>query len=225
MDNKKAEEVFNQKKPIVTSVIIAINTIIFLLMYLLGNGSNDGGTLIDFGAMNSVLVRDYQEYYRLITSGFLHIGLIHLLFNNYALYIIGAQIESFFGKTKFIAIYLFSILIGNLLSNLFVDGISAGASGGIFGLLGALVYFGYHYRVYFGTVIKSQIIPLIVINLLIGFSLSGINNFAHIGGLIGGVLMAMVVGVKYKTGKPEMINGFILTTIFTAFLIYMGFIN
>ena len=65
------------------------------------------------------------------------------------------------------------------------------------------MYFGYHYRIYLGTVIKSQIIPLILINLLIGFTLPGINNAAHIGGLIGGVLISMAVGVKYKSTDVE----------------------
>ena len=96
---------------------------------------------------------------------------MHLAFNNYALYIIGPQLESFYGKIKFLIIYLFSAIISTLLSMLFFGGVSAGASGSIFGLLGALLYFGYHYRIYLGTVIKSQIIPLILINLLIGFTL------------------------------------------------------
>lgn len=223
VENKKAEEIFNPKFPLVTYVIIGINLFLFLLMYIFGNGSEDSETLIKFGSLTKFHVSYLGEYYRLITSGFLHIGIIHLAFNNYALYIIGAQIEGFFGKIKYLIIYLFSILIGNLLSLLFIEGISAGASGGIFGLLGAMVYFGYHYRVYFGTVIKSQILPLIAINLLIGFSLSGINNFAHMGGLVGGVLAAMAVGVKYKSSQGDNINGIVLTTIFTVFLIYLNF--
>ena len=106
---------------------------------------------------------------------------------------------------------------------LFFDGVSAGASGAIFGLLGSMLYFGYHYRVYLGTVIKSQIIPLIILNLLLGFASSGINNAAHIGGLIGGILLSIMVGVKYKTSKYEQTHGFIMTLIFTVFLIYMVF--
>ena len=109
------------------------------------------------------------------------------------------------------------------MSLLFTNSISAGASGAIFGLLGALLYFGYHYRVYLGTVVKSQIIPLIIINLGIGFAMSGVNNAAHIGGLIGGCLLAMTVGVKYKSTKSDQINGAVMTLIYTAFLIYMGF--
>ena len=101
--------------------------------------------------------------------------------------------------------------------------VSVGASGAIFGLMGSLLYFGYHYRVYLGTVIKSQIIPLIVLNLLIGFLATSINNFAHIGGLVGGILISMVVGVKYKTSTSERINGIIMSLIYFVFLIYLAF--
>jgi rhomboid protease GluP len=105
------------------------------------------------------------------------------------------------------------------------DSLSVGASGAIFGLLGSLVYFGYHYRIYLGTVIKSQIMPLIIINLLIGFLIPQINNAAHIGGLIGGTLMSVALGVKYKTKKEDKINGYIMSLIFTIFLIYLNFFS
>jgi rhomboid protease GluP len=99
---------------------------------------------------------------------------------------------------------------------------SIGASGAIFGLMGSLLYFGYHYRVYLGSALKGQIIPLIVINLLYGFVVSGIDNFGHIGGLIGGLLITMSLGVKYKSSKNEVVNGSIITLIFTGFMIYMA---
>lgn len=221
-DAYKTENIFKLKKPIMSYVLIAINTIVFLSMYFFGNGSNDIATLLNFGATHPELIRS-GDYYRLITSAFIHIGFLHFIFNNYAIYIIGPQLESFFGKTKFILIYLFSAISGNLLSMIFTNGIGAGASGAIFGLLGSLLYFGHHYRVYLGSVIKSQIIPLIVINLLIGFSIQGIDNAAHIGGLIGGILITIALGVKYKSSKFEEINGWIITAIFTGFLIYMAF--
>ncbi len=221
-DARRAEDIFKMEKPIVTLIIIAINLILFLMMYLFGNGSRNVETLINFGASfpKYILAGDY---YRLITSSFLHIDIFHLAFNNYALYIIGPQLESFYGKTKFIVIYLFSAITSSLLSMLFFDGVSAGASGSIFGLLGALLYFGYHYRVYLGSVIRSQIIPLILINLLIGFSLPGINNAAHIGGLIGGVLISMALGVKYKSTTSDKVNGWVMTAMFTVFLVYLAF--
>lgn len=223
-DARKAEDVFSKKKPVVTYALIAINIIVFLLMYILGNGSRDVSTLIKFGANYSLLVKGGQ-YYRLLTSAFLHIGLIHLLVNCYALYVIGPQIESFYGKIKYLLIYLSSAIFGSLLSTLFSTGISAGASGAIFGLMGAMVYFGYHYRVYLDGVLKSQIIPLIIVNLALGFMLSGIDNAAHIGGLVGGALVSMSLGVKYKSTKSEKINGLIMTLMFLVFLIYMAFIR
>ena len=218
----KAEEIFKPKKPIITVSLIIINVIVFILMYILGKGSQDAFTLIKFGAFQKDLILG-GEYYRLITSAFLHIGIFHLLFNCYALYVIGRQLESFLGKIKFLIIYLVSALCGSLMSMIFPISISAGASGAIFGLLGSLLYFGYNYRVYLGTVLKSQIIPLILINLIFGFMVSGINNAAHIGGLIGGILIPMSLGIKYKSKKSEQINGIVLLSIFLGFLIYMGF--
>ena len=107
----------------------------------------------------------------------------------------------------------------------FSSGVSVGASGAIFGLFGALLYFGYHYRVYLGTVLKSQLIPLIVLNLIIGFMIPNINSAAHIGGLVGGVLMTIALGVKYKSSNFEKINGVIVMLIYVAFLAYIGFIG
>lgn len=221
-ENVKAEDIFSPKKPIVTYGIIAINVIVFILMYILGNGSEDAYTLIKFGANVPEYIKA-GEYYRLLTSAFLHIGVFHLLCNNYALYIIGSQLESFLGKTKFLIVYLVSAICGNLMSLLFTTGISAGASGAIFGLLGSLLYFGYYYRVYLGNLIHSQIIPVILLNLCIGFLTPGIDNAAHIGGLIDGVLSTMAVGLKYKSKKSDRINGVILTVIFISFLVYLGF--
>lgn len=221
-ESKSVEKVFKIKKPFITYGIIALNVILFLLMYILGDGSTDPYTLIKFGANYRGTIA-YNEFYRLITCAFLHIGLLHLIFNSYALYVIGVQLESYFGKVKYIAIYLLSAVSASLMSIIFSDSISAGASGAIFGLLGALLYFGYHYRVYLGGVLKSQIIPLIVVNLIFGFTMSGIDNAAHIGGLIGGALMAMAVGVPNKSEKQDIINGIIMSIIFFGFLFYMAF--
>ena len=223
----KAEDVFSKKIPYITYLLIAINFIVFLLMSLLGNGSYDNETLINFGANVPKLIVE-GDYTRLLTSAFIHIGIVHLVCNMYCLYVIGSQIESFLGRTKYLIIYLFSCITASLLSVIMhADSltISAGASGTIFGLFGTLLYFGYHYRVYLGSVLKSQIIPLIILNLSLGFMLSGIDNAAHIGGLVGGTLMTMAVGIKYKSTYMDKVNGIILTIIFTSFLIFMAFVG
>lgn len=220
-DAIKAEEVFKIKYPVVTIGIILINIFIFLMMYIFGKGSQDSYTLIKFGANNQYFVLQLKEYYRLFTSMFLHIGILHLFVNCYSLFIVGSQIESFFGKIKYIIIYIFSGLCGSLLSICFSNSISAGASGAIFGLLGSLLYFGYHHRLYLNNAIRKQIIPLIVYNLLLGFLISGIDNAAHIGGLLGGILISMACGVKYKSTKTERINGIILSLLFVVFIVFL----
>lgn len=221
-DAKVAEDIFKPKKPIITYILIAINIIMFLAMYLFGQGSEDHYTLLTFGANNRQLVTVFGQYYRLLTSAFLHIGFFHLFFNCYALYIIGNQIESFYGKWKYLLIYLGSAICGSLLSICTSNYTSAGASGAIFGLLGSLLYFGYHYRLYLGNVMKSQVIPILILNLLLSL-LPGIDGSAHIGGLIGGVLLSMAVGIPNKTKKTAQINGIILSTIFVSFMIFLLF--
>ena len=228
VENEKAEEIFSKKKPVITYMLILINLLMFIITVLDSSDFFNISTnsIYKYGGLVSVdYLSGISDYMRIFTSGFLHAGFIHFIFNMYALYVIGPQIESFFGKFKYTIIYIGSLIFGNLLSLLFLNGnvISCGASGAIFGLLGSLLYFGYHYRVYLSDVIRSQIIPLIVINLLIGIMLSGINVIAHIGGLIGGYLVSKAVGVKYKSTKVDQINGIIMCLIFTVFLVYMIF--
>lgn len=218
-DSEKMEDVFKIKKPVVTYIMIAINMIVFILEMIYGVN-----TVAYYGANIAELIK-HGEVYRLVTSAFIHAGILHLLCNMYCLYVIGPQLESFFGKMKFLCIYLFSAITGNLMSMLFTSGASVGASGAIFGLFGAMLYFGYHYRVYLGNVMKSQLIPLILLNLLFGFMVSGVDNAAHIGGLIGGTLITIALGVKYRSSDFEKMNGWIITIIFTIFMVYMAFVG
>lgn len=211
---KMNEDVFKMKKPYVTYILIGINTFIFILSMFIN--------ILPLFAVNRYFIV-HGEYYRLITGIFIHNGIFHLIFNMYSLYVIGTQLESFLGRIKYLIIYLLSGLAGSVLSIYFSNSFSVGASGAIFGLLGSLLYFGYHYRVYLDSVIKSQIIPLIVFNLMLGFMLRGIDNWAHIGGLIGGVFSTMAVGIKYKSEKYEMVNGVILYLIYISFILYMVF--
>lgn len=211
---KKAEDVFTKRKPYITFILIAINAIIFVL-------SN-----INVDILNKLFLAPNieGEYYRLITSVFTHYNAFHFLFNMYALYIVGPQIENFFGRIKYLIIYLGSGIIASLMSLTFLNGVgSLGASGAIFGLFGSLLYFGYHYRLYLGSILKSQLIPLIFFNLMIGFIIPGIDNAAHIGGLVGGITLSMAIGVKYKSSNIDRVNGIILSVILVAFLIYTAF--
>ena len=219
-DARKLEQVFKSKVPYLTYLLIIINCIFFFVPMLLGQYEY----VLDEFWIYGPSIRN-GEYYRLLTGIFLHGNIVHLALNCYSLYIIGSQIESFLGKWKYIIIYLFSGLTGALLSITLNGAVpSIGASGAIFGLMGALLYFGYYYRVYLGNVVKTQILPIIVLNLAIGFLSTGIDNFAHIGGLIGGIIITIALGVKDKTSTFERVNGWIIALIFLAFLIFMSFI-
>jgi len=222
--NKKEAEmvndIFTPKKPIVTYTLIAINVLIFVLQAFFGFNS----FLINAFAVYGPYIR-MGEYYRLLSGAFLHADIFHIFFNMYALYVLGSQAEGFFGKFKFLAIYLFSAITASLLSILLnIDGVSVGASGSIFGILGALLYFGYNFRVYLGNTLVRQILPIVLINLLFGFMIPSVDNFAHIGGLVGGFLITMAFGIKSKATTSDKVNGVILTLMYFIFLIIMNFV-
>ena len=218
--NKKnameTDSIFEPKKPIITYTLMGIIGLFYLLSFFI-NPNN----LVYYLGLNRYLVRT-GEVYRLLTSAFIHIDIVHVLTNLYSLYIVGKLVESYFGKRKYLLIYFISIITSGLLSISMNETFSIGASGAIFGLFGSLVYFGYHYRVYFGNVLLGQILPIVMINLFIGFMIPGIDNFAHIGGLVGGFLVSKSVGVNSKDKKSDKINGIVLISMYVIFLIILG---
>ena len=219
-DAKKIEKVFKSKFPYVTYLLIAINVIFFIVPLLL----NQVDYVLDAYCVHGPSIRAGQ-FYRIISGTLLHGSIPHLLFNMYSLYILGSQLEGFFGKAKFALIYIFSAICGSFLSITFGQGAgSVGASGAIFGLMGSLLYFGFYYRVYLGQVVKSQILPLIIVNLIVGATMPNIDNWAHIGGLIGGAAMTMAIGVKDKSSTFEKVNGWVIAMAVLAFFAYMGLV-
>ena len=221
LNNKTVEEdkalakVFrNNEKPIITMMLIFINIIVYLLSLVDYNG-----ILNNFA--NYYLYVQNGEYYRLITSMFVHANILHLISNMYALYVVGPIIEKYYGKGKYLLIYLGSGIIGSLFSVVLTNYASVGASGAIFGLFGALLYFGYKYRATLDGFLRSSIIPTLLVNLLLGFMIPGIDVSAHLGGLIGGLLFSYQTGVVNKEKTKDKINGLIIILILIAFLIFM----
>lgn len=201
-------------RPRATYVLLGINVAVFLAMTVFGatvglglNGSQDTRVLLFFGALQNRLVAQ-GEYFRLVTSMFLHIGLLHLAFNSYALYLLGQDVESLYGTRRFLVIYLLSGIGGSLAS--FVLGsarVSAGASGAIFGLIGAAIaYFYVHRRTYgqFGRMRLQSLLVLAGINLVLGFTVPGINNLAHLGGLFFGLALGYILSPQYRV--PTVFN-------------------
>ena len=216
-DNKKYEKIFSRKKILMTYIIIGLCIIMHIVVTLMGKNTFN---YILLGANNIELLKVGQVY-RLITYGFLHGSIVHLLTNMYCLYVIGSQVENNLDRKRFLIIYFISMISGGLLSTLFNDGISIGASGAIFGLLGSLLYFGFHFRLYLSEALRTRIIPVIVLNLVIGFAVPGIDVACHIGGLLGGFLSAMMVGIPDINNKKDKVNGTVLLLIFIGFMAYL----
>ncbi len=213
---KIMDKIFSAKKPIITYLII----IMCIIMFLVSSGySENFYVLVKYGAINSELVRG-GEIYRLITYMFLHAGILHIVLNMYSLYIVGPRVEDFFGKWKFALIYLFSGIGSGLLSIGLGNYTSVGASGAIFGLFGALIYFGNSYRGYIGALVKSQVVPIVIYNLLMGFFIPGIDMWGHVGGLISGIITANMLGTIEN--KKYDIKNIILFIVYFGFLIYLG---
>ena len=189
----------------VTQSIILINIVIFLFMISVGGitviTNPSTNLLLNFGASHSELVFDYGEFWRLFTSNYLHIGFPHLLFNMWCLYSIGLELEESVGNLFFLLTYTLSGIFGSLVSCLYYSSIgqnivSAGASGAVFGIAGALLVLS----IYFVKKINknqfnydySSLIFFIGFNIIYGFQVTGIDNGAHLGGLLCGLFMGSV---------------------------------
>ena len=178
-------------------LIMLANVVVFLALTMQGMTEN-GGFLLEPGAMYLPYVIEEQQYYRVFTSMFLHFGFEHLMNNMVMLMVIGWNLEMEIGTIRFLIIYLLSGLGGNLMSacwslKIGEYAISAGASGAIFGLIGALFYVALRNRGRIGNITGRGIIVLIVLSLYFGYASSGVDNMAHIGGLVSGFFLGVLL--------------------------------
>ncbi|GAA0345707.1 rhomboid protease YqgP [Bacillus carboniphilus] len=220
--NQKSTEVkaFSYGKPIFTYIFIAVQIFIFGWMEMVGS-SEDPRTLLDFGAKFNPLILD-GEWHRFLTPIFIHIGIFHLIMNTFALYYLGMLVERIYGSMRFLFIYMVAGLIGSIASFAFSPSLSAGASGAIFGCFGALLYFGiFQPKVFFRT-LGYNIFIVIAINLALGFTIPGIDNAGHIGGLIGGFVATGIVHFPKKNKLSVQLLSFILTVGIGVGLLYSG---
>ena len=176
---------------------MVINVLVFFLLSLRGD-TESGYFMLQYGAMYEPLVTEGHEYYRLITSLFLHFGIQHLLNNMVMLGALGYQLENEIGRIKFLLIYFISGIGGNLCSLYWnvshgEQVISAGASGAIFGLMGALLYIVAVNRGRLGRLSGRGMLIMVALSLYFGLTSSGVDNSAHIGGLICGILITVLL--------------------------------
>ncbi|HTS30134.1 MAG TPA: rhomboid family intramembrane serine protease [Bryobacteraceae bacterium] len=201
---------------------IRFNTVIILIInfglyaatsiYSMNSGRGsamglDTQTLIMFGGMDSQAIHDYGEWWRLVTAGFLHGGLLHILMNSWVLFDLGPQVEEFYGASRMLTIYFISTVSGFYLSSIFNPGPSIGASAALCGLIGAMIALGLRDRTSVGAAIRSVYIRWVIYILL--FSLIpglGVDLAAHVGGLAGGFAVGYLAGERrYASSSTEML--------------------
>lgn len=194
--HKKEQTYIKSNNNFFTFIILIINFLVFAVMELNG-GSTNINILIKFGAIEPDKILFEHQYYRLFTAMFIHIGLTHLLANSLSLYIFGTRIEKYFGKNLFLVIYLISGIAASTSSLIFSRNVGAGASGAIFGLVGATLAY---------SRIKSKsldgfdlyfIILFAIVAISGGFMSFNVDNSAHIGGFITGYLLTYIIN-KFK---------------------------
>lgn len=214
--NKQVQQVFSYGKPVVTYILLYINIIMFFFLELFG-GSTNTETLVLFGAKFNLAIIS-GEWWRIITSMFLHVGFIHLIMNMLALYYLGTAVEKIFGTARFTIIYFLAGISGGITSFAFNQSIAAGASGSLFGLFGALLFFGTVYKDLFRQTMGNNLIIILIINLIFGFLVPQIDMGAHLGGLIGGYIASAFVFVPNKRKKLVQISA-IITYLFLLILL------
>ena len=185
------------KKEPVTVLFILLNILIFLVVDFTG-GSENTAHMIECGAAYPPLILGNGEIYRLFTCMFLHFGIEHLANNMLVLFVLGQRLEPVVGKIKFILIYLLGGLGGNILS-LYMEirkeeyAVSAGASGAVFAIMGAMIYVVVRNRGRIQDISTRQIMIMAAFSLYFGFASGGVDNAAHVGGMICGFFLSMLL--------------------------------
>lgn len=189
-----------------TVMILTINVGLYLAatVYSMRSGNEgawmdlDGRTLLQFGAKLREAIA-LGQWWRLVTAGFLHLNLLHILMNCWVLYDLGAQVEEFFGTARFIVFYFVTTVAGFYASAIFMPGLSAGASAGLFGLIGAMIALGVRDRYSVGGMMRGLYIRWAIYAMIIGFLL-GADHAAHFGGGIAGFVVAYIAGTPNAFG-------------------------
>lgn len=220
-EKEKVRQIFSYGQVRLTYVLMAINILIFLFVEFTGS-SMDIEHLIDFGAKYNPYIVD-GEWWRIISSMFLHIGFLHLFMNMLALYYLGHAVERIFGTSRLLIIYMLAGVSGGLASFAFTVHVSAGASGAIFGLFGALLFFGTIYRQLFFQTMGRNLLFIVGINIVFGFVVPQIDNSAHLGGLVGGFIAAAIVHLPMKKQLLKQLMATIGYLIMIIFFVVFGF--
>jgi len=211
-------------KPWGTLLLVGLCVSIFLWLTWEG-GPQNLVNLLRFGANYPPLTLDQDQWWRLVGSCFLHGGWLHLVVNMYSLWVVGPTLERFLGNFRYLSLYAVAGVSGSVASATLGRGvISVGASGALFGLFGACVVLGYRYKDRIPRPVRAKLaggmVPAILFNLVYGFQAEGIDNWAHLGGLMGGVLGALLIRPKvFQKELPPLLRALFIMLASALFLV------
>ena len=196
---------YYDSKPYITMAVIAVNIIVFAVMSIFGN-TLDAQYMAEHGAMYPSYVAENGQYWRMFTSMFMHFGLMHILNNLIMLGAVGRIVEIAMGHVRFLIAYIVAGICGSVLSYAIMlhnndYAVSAGASGVIFGMVGALVWIVIANRGFYEGISRQQVIFMVILMIYYGVSTSGVDNWDHLGGLAGGFIISIVLYRKKRYNK------------------------
>lgn len=186
-----------------TILILMVNVGLFIATELYSQSVGQPRALLMFGGKYGPAIWQYRQYWRLVTAGFLHGGILHIAMNSWVLYDLGAQVEQVYGTARFLVIYFVGTVAGFYLSARMNQGLSIGSSAGIMGLIGAMIAFGVVNRTSVGRNIRGFYVRWAIYGMALGFIVSGIDNWAHIGGIAGGFAIAYVAGTPVRASRSS----------------------
>lgn len=207
----------------ITYYLVAINILVFIGIHITNVLISDNWFVYNFAKI-TYNISINKEYYRLFTSTFMHQSITHLLFNCSAIIILGKPIEAIFGKSKLLLIFIIAGLFGSLSSFIFSSSISIGSSGGVFGYFGVHLYLFLKKPSKYKEIFGRDMLILLVLNVIIGFSMPNIDFYAHFGGILGGFLISLSLGYTHtiKINKSLIVYSIITIVLFSSLFLYFN---
>ncbi len=220
----KIKSLFIWNKTLVTTILVGINLVVYLWMMIRFGTTTEVEPLLKAGANFAPFIIYNQEWYRLITAAFIHIGGTHLLMNMIVLYFLGIEIEPIMGSFRFLILYFVSAIGGNVLSFAFNDNVSAGASTALFGMFTAMltlssIYPDNHY-------LKSRAWSMgfvLAFNIVLGLVNQGVDNFGHIGGALFGALITYAIETPIASNSKRLYRILALVSVFILFGLFVWY--
>lgn len=225
-DFQGIKELFTWNKSLVSTLLVILNILVFIWMLIKYGTTTQAVPLVEMGANFAPMIIQYNEWFRLITAAFIHIGAAHLLMNLVVLFFLGIELEPIMGSWRFIILYFISAIGGNLMSFAFSESISAGSSTALFGMFAAMLVLSYVYPD--NRYLRQRSMSMgfvLLLNVILGLINQGVDNFGHMGGALFGALVTLILQTPHKSDiklSYKIVAGMAIIVL-SIFFVYYGF--